>query len=123
MLAAFGIERRAAQIAEAPSPPRRSMTAESAAQDAFRTSRAHASKRLVKVGDVVLRGAKIAEVGMTGRSTGPHLHFEVYRSGQAVSLNSVSFAAASLLSGRELEAFRAKLRGLLAIPVSGGDTL
>jgi murein DD-endopeptidase MepM/ murein hydrolase activator NlpD len=42
---------------------------------------AHASKLLVKVGDVVLRGSKIAEVGNTGRSTGAHLHFEVRQRG------------------------------------------
>ena len=42
---------------------------------------AHASKLLVKAGDVVLSGALIAEVGRSGRSTGTHLHFEVRHRG------------------------------------------
>jgi murein DD-endopeptidase MepM/ murein hydrolase activator NlpD len=49
----------------------------------------HASKLFVKVGQVVRRGDKIAEVGNTGRSTGNHLHFEVRY--QGIAQNPVRF--------------------------------
>lgn len=46
---------------------------------------AHASKIAVVAGQTVTRGQKIAEVGLTGRTTGAHLHFEVLRHGQFVN--------------------------------------
>jgi len=49
------------------------------------TRYAHASKRLVKVGDLVVRGVQIGKVGKTGRATGSHLHFEVRRHGASVN--------------------------------------
>jgi murein DD-endopeptidase MepM/ murein hydrolase activator NlpD len=45
------------------------------------TRYAHASKLFVKAGERVQKGQKIAEVGSTGRSTGPHLHYEIRLAG------------------------------------------
>jgi murein DD-endopeptidase MepM/ murein hydrolase activator NlpD len=57
------------------------------------TRYAHTSKILVREGDLVQRGRKIGEVGSTGRSTGPHLHFEVRFRGAAQNPNKFLLTA------------------------------
>jgi murein DD-endopeptidase MepM/ murein hydrolase activator NlpD len=50
----------------------------------LRTRYGHNKASSVNVGDVVAKGEKIASMGSTGRSTGPHVHYEVLRSGQQI---------------------------------------
>jgi len=78
------------------------------------TGYAHMSRIAVSYGQRVRRGQVIGYVGSTGLSTGPHLHYEVYRGGQTVNPLSVRFEQASLLAGRELLAFRTRLAELKA---------
>ncbi len=59
------------------------------------TRYAHASRLLMKVGDIVQRGQHVADIGSTGRSTGAHLHFEVLVKGVAQDPNKFLAAGAS----------------------------
>ena len=49
------------------------------------TRYAHNSRLVVKVGDLVRVGQEIAKAGSTGRSTGAHVHFEVWEGGRVVN--------------------------------------
>jgi murein DD-endopeptidase MepM/ murein hydrolase activator NlpD len=59
----------------------------------YTTRYAHNSKLLVSVGDTVEKGFQIAEIGSSGRSTGPHVHFEVLKNGRQI--DPVQFIRAS----------------------------
>ena len=66
----------------------------------FITRYAHNSKLLAKPGDLVQRGAVIAESGSTGRSTGPHVHFEVRYKGVAQNPNRFLQVSAATLKAK-----------------------
>ncbi|MEG3084200.1 peptidoglycan DD-metalloendopeptidase family protein [Sphingomonas sp. PB2P12] len=79
----------------------------------------HMSRIVVSSGTRVRQGQVIGYVGSTGMSTGPHLHWEVWKNGAAINPRSVSFASAAQLSGAQLRAFKAKVAQLLAVRVGG----
>ncbi len=53
--------------------------------DSYTTLYSHNRKNLVKVGETVVKGQAIAEIGSTGRSTGPHVHFEVSKNNRSIN--------------------------------------
>lgn len=53
--------------------------------DGYTTVYAHNNKNIVKTGDAIEKGQVIAKLGSTGRSTGPHVHFEVKKNGRSIN--------------------------------------
>jgi len=64
----------------------------------------------IRAGMKVRQGQVVAYVGSTGRSTGPHLHYEVLMSGAQVNPSSIKFKTGTALSGRELAAFHENVK-------------
>jgi murein DD-endopeptidase MepM/ murein hydrolase activator NlpD len=87
--------------------------------DGIATSYSHMSQIVAEPGAHVRRGQLIGYVGSSGLSTGPHLHYEVHRYGQAVNPMSVRFTSAPAIDGAEIAAFKARLKQLLAVGVKG----
>ena len=83
----------------------------------LRTRYCHMSRMAVSAGQQVRRGQVIGYVGSTGLSTGPHLHYEMYRGGQVINPATVSFVTRAQLSGTDLIDFRRQLTGLKEIEV------
>ncbi|MBL4791999.1 M23 family metallopeptidase [Citromicrobium bathyomarinum] len=75
----------------------------------------HMSRMAVSRGQYVKRGQIIGYVGSTGLSTGPHLHYEMYRGGRHVDPLSVRYVTRATLSGEQLRRFRSTLDALKTV--------
>lgn len=81
----------------------------------FGTGYGHMSRIAVSPGSHVRAGQVIGYVGSTGLSTGPHLHYELYKNGATVNPLSVSFTVNNQVDQKELAAFKARLTALKAV--------
>lgn len=82
-------------------------------QDPFHTSYSHLSKIRVKKGQKIKKGDIIGNVGTTGSSTGPHLHYQVWKNGRFVDAMKVKFPKGKKLPRAELKTFKAESQNYL----------
>jgi murein DD-endopeptidase MepM/ murein hydrolase activator NlpD len=78
--------------------------------ETYKTAYAHMVRfaRGIKTGSKVRQGQIIGYVGTTGRSTGPHLHYEVLANNKHVDSQSVKLPTGTLLTGKDMAAFKAE---------------
>jgi len=79
------------------------------------TGYAHMSRIAASPGQRVRQGQIIGYVGSTGLSTGPHLHYELYRDGRPINPLSITFTQRAQLSGGDLSRFKGELARLKAV--------
>ena len=84
------------------------------------TTYSHMSQIAAEPGSFVRRGQVIGYVGSSGLSTGPHLHYEVRRGGQAVNPLAVRFTSAPVVDTQLAGAVKARLKALLATGAKRG---
>ncbi len=75
----------------------------------YKTRYLHLQRILVKRGDHVKRGQKVALSGATGRLTGPHLHFEVLVRNRAVDPITANLPMATSIPAKDKPAFIARI--------------
>ncbi|MFO8003493.1 peptidoglycan DD-metalloendopeptidase family protein [Thioalkalivibrio sp.] len=80
----------------------------------YTTRYLHLQKALVRPGQTVKRGQRIALSGNSGRTTSPHLHYELHIDGRAVDAMRAELPDNEVLSGAELEGFQRLAQPLLA---------
>lgn len=84
------------------------------------TSYSHMSGIVASPGSYVRAGQVIGYVGSSGLSTGPHLHYEVLRSGVPVNPLSVRFTSVQVADAHVADAVKARLKQLLSVGVKRG---